>query len=233
MKTPRLDHVAIAARKIPDAEDFLERELGGRSYEGGPSPEFRWWQWIFAGGGCLEVLEPDGPPHGFVERFLERSGPGIHHVTFKVESLGAACERAERFGYQVVGRSEHASGWSEAFLHPKQALGIVVQLAESPDWDAAPPAGPADAARLVALRMRVGAEERARRQWSELLGGACEARGRELRFRWPDSPVAIAVDVEPGAADRSEAIEIAGRRPVALPSGPHPLLGARFVRARD
>jgi catechol 2,3-dioxygenase-like lactoylglutathione lyase family enzyme len=232
VKTPRLDHVAIAAWKIADAEDFLERELGGRSYEGGPSPEFRWWQWIFAGGGCLEVLEPSGPPRGFVQRFLERSGPGIHHVTFKVESLGAACERAGRFGYEVVGRHEHASGWKEAFLHPKQALGIVVQLAESPDWDAGPPAAPVDSARLLALRMRA-AEERARRQWGELLGGACEAHGRELRFRWPDSPVAIAVDVEAGAAEGPEAIEIAGGRSFALPSGRHPLLGARFVRARD
>jgi hypothetical protein len=76
-------------------------------------------------------------------------------------------------------------------------------------------------------------EERARRQWGELLGGACEARARELRFRWPDSPVAIAVDVEPGVAEGSEALEIAGSRAFALPSGPHPLLGARFVRARD
>lgn len=233
MKTPRLDHVAIAAWKIADAQDLLERELGGRSYEGGPSPEFRFWQWIFASGGCLEVLEPSGPPDGFVERFLRRSGPGIHHVTFKVESLAAACARAERLGYEIVGRNAHASGWKEAFLHPKQALGIVVQLAESPDWDAAPPAAPGGAARIVALHMRAGAEDRARRQWGELLGGECEVRGRELRFRWPDSPVAIAVDVEPGAADRSEAIEIAGERPVALPSGPHPLLGARFVRARD
>ncbi len=235
MKTPRLDHVAIATWKIADAQDTLERALGGRSFEGGPSPEFRWWQWVFAGGGCIEVLEPSGPPGGFVARFLERGGPGIHHVTFKVESLAAACERAGSSGYDVVGRNESVAGWKEAFLHPKQALGIVVQLAESPDWDSGPPPGPApeEAVRIVALRMRCASAERARRQWGELLGGECEARGAELRFRWPDSPIAIAVDVEPGGSDRAEAIEIAGGRSLALPSGLHPALGARFARVAD
>ncbi len=179
------------------------------------------------------MLEPDATPRGFVQRFLERSGPGIHHVTFDVESLADACERAACCGYDIVGRSQHASGWKEAFLHPTQAQGIVVQLAESPESAHTAPAAPAEpeAVRLVALRMRAGAAERARRQWGELLGGECAGQGDELRFRWPDSPIQLLVRIEADAKDGSEALEIAARRPVALPSGPHPLLGARFRRA--
>src|SRR3989442_12626720 len=68
---------------------------------------------------------------GFLHRFLARRGPGVHHVTFLVPSLAAACARAEAEGYEIVGRDESDSGWMTAFLHPKQALGIVVQLAQS------------------------------------------------------------------------------------------------------
>jgi catechol 2,3-dioxygenase-like lactoylglutathione lyase family enzyme len=63
-------------------------------------------------------------------RFLAARGPGIHHVTFNVPDIVAAAERVRRFGYEVVGYNDEFAYWKELFLHPKQALGIVVQLAE-------------------------------------------------------------------------------------------------------
>src|SRR3990172_4107073 len=85
-----LDHVAFGVPEVDAVAPFLVGELGGRPYEGGPGLGFLWWQWSFAGGGRVEVIAPHGPPGGFVHRFLERHGPGVHHVTFKVPELCAS-----------------------------------------------------------------------------------------------------------------------------------------------
>ena len=234
------DHIAVAAHRIADALSFLVGELGGRSGYGGPVGEYRWWHWDYPGGGRLEVIEPDGSPGGFVHRFLDRNGPGIHHVTFNVTSLRATCERAESLGYGIVGYSEGGPHWSEAFLHPKQAMGIVVQMVESShDGDhehrATPfeePASPPPPVTVVGVRLRTGDRERALRQWAELLEAEPEETPGELRFTWPGSGMRVVVGLERGGANASEAIELRAERPLVLPEGPHPLLGAEFRQLR-
>ncbi len=232
------DHVALAAPRIADAPDLLVGILGGTSGYGGPSGEFRWWHWDYPQGGRIEVIEPDGEPGGFVHRYLAQRGPGIHHTTFKVPSLRKTCERAEALGYKIVGFNDSQSSWREAFLHPKQAMGIVVQLVEveagddDGDYrsdDSAPPSPPAaDPATIVGVRMRSADRERALRQWADLIGGDASEADGELLIHWPGSPMRIAVSLEAGAAGRAEAIEVRAARELDLPSGPHPLLGAVF-----
>ena len=236
------DHVAIGAPRISDAPEFLVGELGGVSGFGGPAGDYRWWHWDYAGGGRIEVIEPDGPPGGFVHRFLERNGPGIHHVTFRVPSLPATIERAEELGHSVVGYDESSSPqWREAFLHPKKAMGIVVQLVQQVERhehegggsyrSGDPPLEPASrppSVTVVGVRMRSGDRERALRQWGELLGGQPDERPDEILFGWPGSGMRIAVSIDENARDASEAIELRSDRPLRLPEGPHPLLGTLF-----
>lgn len=233
------DHVALAAPRIAAAPEFLVGELGGVSGFGGPAGDYRWWHWDFAGGGRIEVIEPDGPPGGFVHRFLARNGPGIHHVTFKVPSLPKTCERAEGFGYDIVGYNDADPGWREAFLHPKQAMGIVVQIVqprERAEGDGGyragePPPQPDDpppSAAVVGVRMRTGDRARAVRQWGELLEAEVAEAPDELLFSWPGSGMRVAVSLERGGPDASEAIELRADRPLRLPEGPHPVLGALF-----
>lgn len=232
----QLDHVAIGVRALSDAMPFLVGELGGKAYEGGPGPGFTWAQWRFAGGARVELLEPLGEA-GFLHRFLDSRGPGVHHVTFITPDLAAARSKAESLGYDVVGYAEYP-GWKEAFLHPKQALGIVVQLAEQDkhleedwsnrfDWPPQPEA-PEPAARIVGPRLRVRDRDRARRQWIDLLGAECRDDGDELVFRWPDSPLQIATSFGEGPEGPTE-IRLRCDRALELPSGPHPVFGTAFV----
>ena len=231
------DHIAIAAPRIAAAPAFLVGELGGRSGFGGSDGEYRWWHWDYANGGRLEVIEPDGSAGGFVHRFLDRNGPGIHHVTFYVPSLRARCERAESFGYEIVGYRDSDSQWSEAFLHPRQAMGIVVQMVQSRhdaehDHEAIPPfeepAGSPSPVRLVGVRLRTSDRGRALRQWAELFEAELEEATGELRFSWPGSGMRVVVGLEHGAADASVAIELRSERSLLLREGPHQLLGAEF-----
>ena len=231
------DHIAIGVPAMSQAAPFLAGELGGVPDVGSPSGEFRWGTYAYDGGGSLEVLEPLGAS-GFLHRFLAERGPGIHHVTFKVPSLDDTCACAEAAGYDVIGRDTSDPEWREAFLHPKQALGIVVQLAQPGPSDGAPspstpPPGVAAApppVTVLGIRMRCQSRERAMTQWSSVLHGemADGPRGG-LVFRWPGSPMRIAVDIDPVQNEGPITIEIRSARRLGLTAGPHPALGAVFV----
>jgi methylmalonyl-CoA/ethylmalonyl-CoA epimerase len=229
-----LDHVAIGLPDPEIARPFFEDALGGAPAGGHPGVPFGFTQWEFAGGGKIEVIYPMGPPDGFLHRFLARGGPRIHHLTFKVPSLDEIGARAESLGYTIVGSDRSDPHWQEAFLHPKQAQGIVVQLVESKpraggeDWPVARPRS--DAVRVRGLRLSARSAEAARRQWGELLGGAGWISGSALIFRWAGSPLVVLVDVRPDADEGPLHIELESARDLGLPDGPVPGLGTRFVK---
>jgi len=236
-----LDHVAIATHRMSDAAAVLMGELGGVPAFGGDSGAYRFGQWRFTNGARLEVLEPLGAG-GFLHRFLAQHGPGVHHVTFRVPDLRAACARAEVAGYGVVGYDASNPYWQEAFLHPRQAMGIVVQLAQSrpmppgrgPRWEPPPvPPGAPPAVSLIGLRLAARDAARVRRQWIEVLQGeASEGPAGELIVRWPRSPLRLAVDVDPEAPEGPLALEIAADRALVAEE-PHPVLGVTLRSVKD
>jgi hypothetical protein len=161
-------------------------------------------------------------------------------VTFKVPDLAEACRRAEALGHAIVGYSDGKADWKEAFLHPRQAQGIVVQLAESkPDASGRPPhpwqppavtADPPPPVTIVGLRVRSHSADRARQLWERVALGERVANGTGmLVFRWPASPLRIAVEIDPAAVEGPVAIEYASTRPVVIDPGAGTLVGVRFV----
>jgi methylmalonyl-CoA/ethylmalonyl-CoA epimerase len=242
MAEVKLDHVAFGVPDVAPVAELLAGELGGRERGSGPGNGFVFWQWEFAGGGAIEIIVPDGPPGGFLHRFLDARGAGPHHITFKVPDIHAALDRAREQGYQPVGFDDRFAGWKEAFLHPKQAQGIVVQLAEvhpelEADLEGSFPRPPfpeirasSEPVRVVGLLLSVRSEERARRQWQTLLDGSLARERDRLVFRWPDSPLRIALRVQPDADEGPLALELAAARRLALPEGPHPALRLPLVQ---
>jgi methylmalonyl-CoA/ethylmalonyl-CoA epimerase len=233
-----LDHVAIGVSRAADVTDFLVGKLGARPLDSGPGLGFLWWQFAFARGGVVEILEPQGPPGGFLHRFLERQGHGVHHVTFKVNDLAAAADHARSQGYEIVGYMDEFPAWKEAFLHPKQAQGIVVQLAEShPELELnetqhfpfPPLPNPApEPTDLIAIRLSAHGAERARHLWEATLGGICQDRSNMLEFRWADSPLCIRVEIDSQVNEGPIALDVRPPASVRLPEGPHPVLGIPF-----
>jgi methylmalonyl-CoA/ethylmalonyl-CoA epimerase len=231
MSTPfKLDHVALGLRRISDGLPLVRDVLQGVHMAEIPEGAFRWTQWGYSNDGVLELLEPDGPPGGFLHRFLEARGPGVHHVTFKVPDLAAARARAEALGYGIVGYDDSQPSWKEAFVHPKQAMGIVVQLAESPQsWPL--PAAPAGSAHILGLRLVARDAAAVRRLWGELLGGSESDEDGSLCFRWPESPIAVRVDLDSQAPEEGpRRLEVGSQRQLNLPEGPYPELGVSVVQ---
>jgi methylmalonyl-CoA/ethylmalonyl-CoA epimerase len=236
------DHIAVGVHRIDDALPFLIGELGGRAAGGGAAPSFLFRQWTF-GGGKLEVLEPAGPPGGFLHRFLDRRGPGVHHVTFLVPALDVACAQAAALGFLVVGRDDSDPDWKEAFLHPKQAQSIVVQLVErglpadgvppAPEVHKAVPGDPESGPLgidLVGLRLAAHDLERAQSLWCGLLAGIGRWLDDELEVRWPGSIMRLLVRRAGSPLEEGPlAIEIGCLRPAVVPRGSHPVLGVVFA----
>ncbi len=136
-----LDHVAHAVPRWHDVWTRYVVDLGAEWNSGGPGPGFAPAQLRFGNGARVEVLMPyNVEVNDFLARFITANGPGAHHLTFKVPDLRAALEQVERAGFEPIGVNLSDPEWMEAFIHPKQATGVVVQLAEAPiPWVSQPP----------------------------------------------------------------------------------------------
>ena len=129
MPSLELDHVAVAVRSIKAAVPLYRDALGGEYLMGGDvDGSWRWVQFRYPGGGKVELLE--ALDEGFLSRFLDRYGEGLHHMTFKTDDIHAAIAQVEGQGYELVDVSLDDPHWKEAFLRPSKAHGTLIQLAQ-------------------------------------------------------------------------------------------------------
>jgi catechol 2,3-dioxygenase-like lactoylglutathione lyase family enzyme len=130
-----LDHVAVAVERWDDAFPRYLGDLGGLWMAGGRAFGFAPGQIRFPHperAMKVELLEPNAVEHNdFLRRFLDSSGPGPHHLTFKVPDLAGALDVVADRGYDPIGVDLSFDDWKESFIHPKQACGIVVQIAQA------------------------------------------------------------------------------------------------------
>jgi methylmalonyl-CoA/ethylmalonyl-CoA epimerase len=190
--TAVLDHLAIGTPTLTDGWDLFGGVLGGRWVYGGDSPGFWWGQLEFAGGPKIELLTPTGGPDAaFLERFLAARGAGPHHLTFIVTDIESALTRIRALGIEPVRINLADANWKEAFLHPRSAHGLVIQVAQ-PAGSLRPPAPPRELpepgppTRFGLIEHRVSDLAGAMRLFREALDGelaAVDARSAELT--WP------------------------------------------------
>lgn len=128
------DHVAVAVRSVKNALPLFRDALGGEYLMGGDvDGTWRWVQFRYPNGGKVELLEPLGD--GFLSRFLDRYGEGLHHVTFKTDDIDAAIADIQSRGYQLVDIQTTDEHWKQAFLRPSNAHGTLIQIAQSSATD--------------------------------------------------------------------------------------------------
>ncbi|MBO0840717.1 MAG: VOC family protein [Sciscionella sp.] len=136
------DHAAMAARRIRDLLPIYRDLLGGIVDTGGDNQRvgYRAVQLRYGDDSRVELLEPLAGST-FLDSFLRRhpSG-GLHHITFKVTSMEKALRALREHGYTVHGESDADPTWHEVFLHPRDAFGTLVQIAQpGPGYDERPP----------------------------------------------------------------------------------------------
>jgi len=85
----------------------------------------------------VEALLPTGPDTP-VGKFLDKRGPGVHHIAFRVDDLDAELARLKALGVRLIDETPRrgAEGKRIAFLHPKETGGVLIELCEAPAGDA-------------------------------------------------------------------------------------------------
>lgn len=136
-----LDHVALGLHDVTDALSAFVGRLGAVVLDGGEAMGFRIVQ-VRAGrapgpedpgeGMTVELMEPWAAERfDFLTRFLDRNGEGPHHLTFKVNGIRDEITRLRSAGYTPVRTQLTNPWWREAFYHPKDTFGTVIQVAEA------------------------------------------------------------------------------------------------------
>lgn len=127
----KIDHIGIAVRSIEESRGFYEAlGLEVKSIEEVPQEGVR-VAMIPCGEALLELLEPTSPDSP-IARFLEKRGPGIHHLCLATEDVAGATVALRAAGVDLL-RPEPtagAGGTKVNFVHPKSASGVLVELAE-------------------------------------------------------------------------------------------------------
>ncbi len=124
------DHVAVALRSLKPALRLFRDGLGGEYLMGGDERDvWRWIQLRYPGGGKVELLEPLG--EGFLTKFLDSRGEGLHHVTFKTDDIEHAIAHLRGQGFELVDVNIDNPHWKEAFLRPSKSHGTLIQIAQS------------------------------------------------------------------------------------------------------
>jgi catechol 2,3-dioxygenase-like lactoylglutathione lyase family enzyme len=113
------DHVAIAVARWSDGYPVFVTTLGGHWVGGGSVGEFAPAQIGFGDGVKVELLQPGSAAEGFVTRFLEKSGPGPHHLTFMVPNLSDFVATTTKYRLPVIGAFLEVPERPETFVHPK------------------------------------------------------------------------------------------------------------------
>lgn len=123
------DHVGIATEDAGSLADLFESLLGTPVAH---EEEFDGMKVVFldCGGSYLELLEP--VEEGAVARFLDRQGPGLHHVALETADVGSALDDARDLGIELVDEEPRPGAWGHevAFLHPGSTGGVLVEFVE-------------------------------------------------------------------------------------------------------
>jgi len=130
MKTRKIEHIGIAVSDLNQAIAFYEEVLGLECYGIEEVADQKVRTAFFRIGDTkielLESTDPEGP----IGRFIEKRGPGIHHMAFAVDNVSEALKEAAGKGVRLIDESprQGAEGLQIGFLHPKSTMGVLTEL---------------------------------------------------------------------------------------------------------
>jgi len=129
MKPIKINHVAIVVQDIDVALNFWEQTFGLQldHVEDVPSQKSK-VAFLPLGESEIELVQPTNSDSGLAN-FLEKRGEGMHHICIEVEDIDAALAELKSKGVRLINEvPEELPGRKMAFIHPKAANGVLVEL---------------------------------------------------------------------------------------------------------
>lgn len=137
-----LDHIGIAVSNLGEALAFYRDALGleieapedvvSQKVRAHFIPLAEPDRGTGAPGGSLELLEATDPSSP-IAKYLDKRGPGLHHITLRVDDIAAALEQLKARGVRLIDETPRpgAHGSLVAFVHPSSAHGVLVELKQA------------------------------------------------------------------------------------------------------
>ncbi len=129
----KIEHIGIAVKNLVDANELYTKLLGEAPYKQEEvAREGVMTSFFQVGPNKVELLEAtkeDSP----IAKFIDKNGEGIHHIAFEVEDIKAEMKRLEKEGFRLLSEEPKrgADNKMVAFVHPKSAHGVLVELCET------------------------------------------------------------------------------------------------------
>tara|TARA_B100000678_G_scaffold165325_1_gene138054 strand:+ start:394 stop:789 length:396 start_codon:yes stop_codon:yes gene_type:complete len=129
----KIDHIAIAVNDVEASAKVYQKALGIDKIE---------FETVETEGvkvaiipmenGRIELMQPtkDDSP---IKKFLDKKGPGLHHMALETDDIDGEVERMEGCGVQFLGKIRPGSaGTKVTFIHPKSLEGVLAELCSHP-----------------------------------------------------------------------------------------------------
>jgi len=129
----KIDHIAIAVNNVEESAKVYQKALGidEIEFETVESEGVK-VAIISMENGRIELMQPtkDDSP---IKKFLDKKGPGLHHMALETDNIEGEVERMEGCGVQFLGKVRPGSaGTKVTFIHPKSLDGVLAELCSHP-----------------------------------------------------------------------------------------------------
>ena len=130
MNVSHIEHIGIAVVSLETAIPYYESLLGTQCYAIEEIADQKVKTAFFKVGETkielLESTDPEGP----IGKFIDKKGPGVHHLAFAVPDVNFALEQAKASGIELIDQvaRDGAEGLRIGFLHPKSTLGVLTEI---------------------------------------------------------------------------------------------------------
>ncbi len=130
MNISHIEHIGIAVNSLDEAIPYYEETLGMKCYAVEEVADQKVKTAFFMVGQTkIELLESTDP-NGPIGKFLEKRGPGFHHIAFAVDNVNESLKELEGKGIQLIDKTSRkgAEGLNIGFLHPKSTMGVLTEI---------------------------------------------------------------------------------------------------------
>ncbi|MCF8217407.1 MAG: methylmalonyl-CoA epimerase [Bacteroidales bacterium] len=132
MKPTHIEHIGIAVDNLEESIKYHEEVLGLECYGIEEVKDQKVKTAFFKVGDTkielLESTDPEGP----IGKYIEKKGPGIHHIAYAVPDAAAKLKEAQEKGLRVIDKEPRkgAEGLNIGFLHPKSTQGVLTEICD-------------------------------------------------------------------------------------------------------
>lgn len=125
----KFDHVGLAVNSTEETAALFSRLFGFEVTESRAEPEAGFKSTLISKADVsFELIEPVGP-QGMIQKFIEKRGGGLHHISIRVSDLENEMGRLKALGVQFVGEEPaEVGGCRVIFIHPRSTGGLLIEL---------------------------------------------------------------------------------------------------------